>query len=68
MQDAIAQTIKRLADDPRHPGLRVHRVGGADGVWEAYVDGSNRLTFSYGVDGEIVLRNHCNHDILRRSP
>ena len=68
MQGAIARTIQRLADDPRYPGLNVHRVEGYDGVWEAYVDQANRLTFHYGDDGGIVLRNHCNHDIIRRSP
>ena len=67
MQAAIIETIKRLADDPRHAGLRVHRVRGTDGVWEAYIDGSNRLTFHYDGDA-IVLRNHCSHDIVGRSP
>lgn len=38
-----------------------------EGVWEAYVDRGNRVTFEYAVDGSIVLRNHCNHDILKRS-
>ena len=38
---------------------------GHRGVWEAYVDRANRVTFHY--DGEtIVLRKNCNHDILRR--
>ena len=68
MQAAIAQTIKRLADDPRHPGLQAHQVRGADGVREACIDRSSRMTFHYGEDGGIVLRNNCNHDILRRSP
>ena len=68
MQGAIARTIKRLKDDPRYPGLNVHRVKGRSGVWEAYIDGANRLTFHYDDSGGIVLRNHCNHDIVSRSP
>jgi hypothetical protein len=32
-------------------------------VWEAYVDRANRVTFHYEV-GRIVMRNHCNHDII----
>lgn len=68
MQAAIARTIKLLADDPRHPGLSAHRVQGTDGVWEAYVDRSNRVTFEYGPGGEIAMRNHCSHDIISRSP
>ena len=68
MQAAITRAIKRLEEDPRYPGLRVHRVQGEDGVWEAYIDRSSRMTFHYGEDGRIVLRNNCNHDILLRSP
>ena len=65
MQLAIARCLELLADNPRHPGLRTHRVQGAPGVWEAYVDRANRVTFHY--DGStIVLRNNCNHDILHR--
>jgi hypothetical protein len=40
-------------------------VQGVPGVFEAYVDMANRLTFEYG-DDCIILRNHCNHDILKR--
>jgi hypothetical protein len=53
--------------DPNHPGLHAHRVQGAPGVWEAYVDDANRVTFHYA-SGTIVMRNNCNHDIVRRSP
>ncbi len=66
MQGALARTIARLVENPRHPGLNVHRVRGEDGVWEAYIDRSNRLTFQYDDSRDIVLRNHCSHDILRR--
>jgi hypothetical protein len=33
---------------------------------EAYVDMKNRITWHWE-DGEIVLRNHCNHSILKRA-
>ena len=68
MQEAIAECIQRLSEDPTHPGLNVHRVQGAPGVWEAYIDQANRLTFHYDDDGRIVLRNHCNHSIVKQSP
>ena len=54
-----------LLDDPHHPGLHTHAVQGWPGVFEAYVDKANRLTFEYG-DDAVILRNHRNHDILRR--
>jgi len=56
--------IHRLATDPRHPGLQTHKVKGFPGVFEAYIDKANRLTFEYGEDS-IWLRTHCNHDVLR---
>lgn len=65
LQRAIARCVELLADNPRHPGLQAHRMQGQPGVWEAYVDQANRVTFHY--DGStIVLRKNCNHDILRR--
>ena len=67
MQASIVECIYRLSTNPRHPGLRTHKVGGTAGVFEAYVDSGNQLTFEYG-DNRIVLRNHCNHDMLDRNP
>ncbi|MFN0073043.1 MAG: type II toxin-antitoxin system RelE family toxin [Chloroflexota bacterium] len=63
---AILEAIDRLIENPSHPGLKVHPVQGTTGVFEAYIDLKNRLTFEFGPDGSIVLRNHCNHDILKR--
>ena len=71
MQGAIVWCIQRLSENPLHPGLQAHQMQGRPGVWEAYVDQGNRLTFHYEeADGEqvIVLRNHCNHDMLYQNP
>jgi mRNA interferase RelE/StbE len=67
LQAAILECVYRLGDDPRHPSLRTHRVQGAAGVFEAYVDRANRVTFEWAGD-TIVLRNNCSHDILKRNP
>ncbi|MGH9043061.1 MAG: hypothetical protein ACRDZ3_22845 [Acidimicrobiia bacterium] len=64
---AILECIDRLDRDPTHPGLHTHRVQGTRGVWEAYVDDGNRVTFHYE-EGRMVLRNHCHHDIVRTNP
>ena len=65
LQDKALEKIELLAMNPGHPSLRVHRVRGTDGVWEAYIDMSHRMTFEYAPDG-IVLRNNNGHEILRR--
>ncbi len=65
MQTAIANAVTQLRADHRHKGLHTHRVQGQPGVFEARIDQANRLTFHW--DGDtIVLRNHCNHDILKK--
>jgi len=56
----------RLGENPRHPGLNVHRIQGTADIWEAYVDRGNRVTFRYDESGALVFLNHCNHDVLRR--
>lgn len=65
LQEITRRKIEMLADDPTHPSLQIHRVEGADGVWEAYIDMTHRLTFEYR-EGGIVLRNNNGHEILRR--
>jgi hypothetical protein len=66
LRQAIARCVQLLGDDPRHPGLRTHRVSGRPGVWEAYVDRANRVTFHWDDAGRVVLRKNCGHDILAR--
>jgi len=67
LRASILDCLHTLSDNPRHPSLQTHKVRGTPGVFEAYVDKANRVTFQYGNDC-IVLRNHCNHDIIKRSP
>ncbi len=62
---AITECVVRLGENTLHPSLQTHPVRGNPGVFEAYVDKANRITFHYS-DGKIVLRKHCNHSILRR--
>ena len=63
MQAAILEAVTQLRKDPHHPGLHVHRVQGRQDIFEARIDNKNRLTFFWD-EGDIVLENHCNHDIL----
>ncbi len=64
---AILECVHRLGTDPHHPGLKTHKIQGKEGIFEAYVDKSNRVTWEYG-ENRIVLRNHCTHDIIERNP
>lgn len=64
MRRAIEDAVTQLRKDWRHPGLKAHRIQNKAGVYGARLDRGNRITFHW--DGDtIVLRNHCNHDILK---
>lgn len=67
VREAAGKTLKLLAENPRHPSLKTHKVDKAVGefkgdVFEAYVTKKYRLTWEYGPDqGMISLRNIDNH-------
>ena len=68
LRDAINEAVERLGENPRHPSLQTHELQSCRGVFEAYVDRANRITFHYERrEGQrwIILRKHCKHDILR---
>jgi hypothetical protein len=66
MQGAILKTIDKLAVNPRSPGLHTHKLPShGKGVFDAYVDGSNRVTWRWE-DSAIMLLNHCNHSIVNK--
>jgi mRNA interferase RelE/StbE len=65
-REAIKRAIQRLIQNPHHPGLRVKKVPGRVGVWEARASRDLRITFAWERD-EIVLRVCGHHDpALRR--
>ncbi|EKD42285.1 MAG: cytotoxic translational repressor [uncultured bacterium] len=65
---AAKKTLLFIAENPKHPSLKTHKVHQAVGdfggdVFEAYVTQKYRLTWEYGPDqGCITLRNIDNHD------
>lgn len=67
LQGAIMEAVLRLRENPNHPSLRTKKMQGQREVFEARVDAANRITFHWQGD-TIYLRNHCNHDVLTRSP
>lgn len=55
------KAIRLLRENPCHPGLRVKKIKGTEGIWEARVSRSIRMTFE--VHGDlIILRNIGEHD------
>jgi len=63
----VNRALRRIAKDPRHPGLQVKRMQGTRGIWEARASRSLRITFEMEGDA-LVLRNVGRHDeALRRS-
>lgn len=66
-QKRVQNALRRIAEDLRHPGLRVKRVRGTQGIWEARASRALRLTFE--VEGDkIVLRNVGAHDATLKKP
>lgn len=65
MREALDRALVQLRTDPRHKGLRTKGVQGKAGVFESRIDGGNRITWHWE-GGTIFLRNHCNHDILKK--
>lgn len=63
-QDRFKQKIKLFIQNPRHPSLRVKKMQGTLGIWEARISQSYRWTFEL-IEGGIRLRHIGTHDILR---
>lgn len=63
----VRKALEILATDIRHPGLRVKRIRGTDGIWEARASLSFRLTFEVHSDS-VVLRNVGRHDETLGNP
>jgi mRNA interferase RelE/StbE len=63
----VAQALRLMSADLRHPGLRVKRVRGTKGIWEARASRALRITFETAGDS-LILRNIGWHDEALRNP
>jgi len=63
----VDKSLKLLDADFRHPGLRCHPIGGAPGIFEAYVDRKYRMTYERRGD-TLIMRNVDNHDECLKKP
>ncbi len=63
----VEKALRLLAADPHYPGLRVKKMQGRQGVWEARASDSLRITFEMYADA-LLLRNVGVHDDTLRNP
>lgn len=63
----VDTAIRRFAGEPDHPSLRVKRMQGTAGIWEARASDALRFTFERKGD-RVVLRNVGRHDPTLREP
>lgn len=63
LQARVDRAIRRLAEDPGHPGLHIHPVRSWPGCWEARVNDAVRIIFTRDGD-EIILLMIGKHDVL----
>lgn len=66
-RDLVRKALQQLAEDRRHPGLRLKRMQGTDGIWEMRAGRDIRITFEI-VNDVAVLRNVGHHDETLRQP
>ena len=65
IQKPFEKAIRLFEENARHPSLRVKKMEGAAGIWEARVPQSYRFTFNWE-SGVVTLRRIGTHDILKR--
>jgi mRNA interferase RelE/StbE len=63
----VEKALRLLANDPRHPGLRVKRMQGTEGIWEARASDSLRISFEMH-GGLLILRMVGSHDATLKNP
>ena len=52
---SVEKTKNQLMNNPHHPSLGVCKFQGADGIYEARIDGGARLIFKRNEEGEFVI-------------
>ncbi|MDP1808692.1 MAG: hypothetical protein Q8L35_04050 [Actinomycetota bacterium] len=66
VKDQFKTKIRLMVESKfAHPSLRVKRIQGTAGIWEASIDMNHRFTFEKIEDG-IRLRVIGKHDIIDR--
>jgi mRNA interferase RelE/StbE len=66
IREKADKQLRFLSDNPKHPSLKIHRIEGAHGFWEFYVDRSYRCVYTLESDAA-VLRYIGPHDIIEKA-
>ena len=64
LQTALERKLGMLLANPKHPSLRVKKMEGFEGVFEARFSKGYRFTFQKEVHGYFI-RRAGSHDVLR---
>ena len=67
IKKALRAKLDLMVENPRHPSLRMKKIQGQAGIFEASVTMSIRMTWQYTEDG-ILLRNIGEHDQTLKKP
>ena len=66
-REAVKKALRLMAENIRHPSLRVKRLQGTKKIWEASARNSLRITFERDND-LILLRNSSEDDKTLGNP
>ncbi len=66
-QERVKKALRWMAKDLKYPSLRVRKIQGTTGIWEARASRSLRITFQIE-EGALLLRNVGHHDEALRKP
>lgn len=68
IQAKVKKALRLLAENPRHPSLQSKPIQGINGIYEARVDQSYRMTYER-IPGDIIrMRTVGKHDQALKNP
>ena len=64
IKDAADRKLRLFAEAPRHPSLRLKRVGGSVALWEISINMQYRVTLSFPEENLALLERIGTHSVL----
>ena len=66
-REHVQKALRLLVENPRHPSLRLKKMGGTGEIWEARASIALRITLEVH-GGTVLLRNVGEHDETLKRP